>query len=44
MAVKLVRDLMHIGVTTCPADTPVVEAVHFLLHKQLELLVVLDNG
>jgi CBS-domain-containing membrane protein len=41
--VKLVRDLMHIGVITCRADTPLVEAVSILLREQLESLVVLDE-
>lgn len=40
---KLVRDLMHIGVPTCPVGTPLVEAVRTLLSKQLEALVVLDE-
>ncbi len=41
--VQLVRDLMHIGVTTCPAETPFVEAVRILLREGLEALVVLDE-
>lgn len=44
MSVKLVRDLMHIGVTTCRADTPLLEAVRILLREQLESLVVLDDN
>ena len=40
--VELVRDLMHIGVETCPVDTPLVEAVQTLLQNQLEALVILD--
>lgn len=40
---KLVRDLMHIGVPTCPIETPLVEAARALLAKQLEALVVLDE-
>jgi CBS domain-containing protein len=43
MAVKLVRDLMHIGVTTCRDDTPLVEAAHTMLREQLESLIVLDE-
>ena len=33
MTTKLVRDLMHIGVTTCQADTPLVEAVRKTLSQ-----------
>lgn len=44
MTVKLVRDLMHIGVTTCPAETPLVEAVRILLQEGLESLIVLDDN
>ena len=43
MAVKLVRDLMHIGVITCREDTPLVEAVRTLLREQLESLIVLNK-
>lgn len=43
MTVKLVRDLMHIGVTTCPANTPLIDAVYILLCDGLESLVVLDE-
>jgi CBS domain-containing protein len=41
---KLVRDLMHIGVTTCQADTLLVEAVRILFHEGLESLIVLDGN
>jgi CBS domain-containing protein len=41
---KLVRDLMHIGVTTCQADTPLVEAVRILFREGLESLIVLDGN
>ena len=44
MAPKLVRDLMHIGVTTCQADTPLVEAVRILLGQGLESCIVLDQN
>ncbi len=44
MTVKLVRDLMHIGVTTCPAETPLIEAVRILLQEGLESLIVLDDN
>lgn len=43
MSVKLVRDLMRIGVNTCPAGTPLAEAVRLLLRDGLESLVVLDD-
>ena len=43
MTVKLVRDLMHIGVATCRAETKLVEAVRILLREGLEALVVLDE-
>lgn len=43
MAVKLVRDLMQIGVTTCRDDTPLAEAARTLLGKQLESLIVLNE-
>jgi len=41
---KLVRDLMHIGVTTCQADTPLAEAVRTLLRENLESLIALDEN
>jgi predicted transcriptional regulator len=44
MTVKFVRDLMHIGVTTCRADTPLLEAVRILLRENLESLIVLDSN
>jgi predicted transcriptional regulator len=45
MAVKFVRDLMHIGVSTCPTNTSVAEAARTLLRENLESLIVLgDNG
>lgn len=45
MTITFVRDLMQIGVVTCPANTPLVEAVAILLREELESLVVLDaNG
>jgi CBS domain-containing protein len=42
--IKLVRDLMQIGVTTCPADTPLVKAVRILLHENLESLIARDDN
>ncbi len=44
MSTKLVRDLMHIGVTTCQADTLLVEAVRILFREGLESLIVLDGN
>ena len=44
MTIKLVRDLMRIGVTTCPANTLLVDAARLLLCEGLESLVVLDEN
>ena len=44
MTTKLVRDLMHIGVATCRADTSLVEAVRTLLRENLESCIVLDGN
>jgi len=41
---KLVRDLMHIGVETCQANTLLVEAVRTLLREELESFIVLDEN
>ena len=38
----LVRDLMSVGVLTCPPETPIVEIARLLVDKQLEGIVVLD--
>jgi CBS domain-containing protein len=43
-SIKLVRDLMHIGVTTCSVDTPLPEAVRILLQEGLESLIALDGN
>jgi CBS domain-containing protein len=43
-SVKLVRDLMQIGVKTCSTDTPLTEAVRILLNDGLEALVALDKN
>ena len=40
----LVRDLMSVGVLTCPPDTPLIELTQILLDKELEGVVVLDTG
>ena len=37
-----VRDLMAVGVATCPPETPIVDVARLLLDKQLEGVVVLD--
>ena len=42
--IMLVRDLMHVGVMTCSANTPVVEAIHLLLNQNLESVLVLDDN
>jgi CBS domain-containing protein len=40
--IQLVRDLMTVGVPTCPPDTPVVEVARWLLDADLEAVIVLD--
>jgi CBS domain-containing protein len=40
---KLVRDLMTVGVPTCPPHAPVPELAQLLLDKNLEGIVVLDT-
>ncbi len=44
MAVKFVRDLMHIGVSTCRTDIPLAEAARTLLRENLEALIVLGGN
>ena len=39
---KLVRDLMTVGVPTCKWDTPAVDIARFLLEKNVEAMCVLD--
>lgn len=39
---KLVRDLMSVGVATCPPDALLVDVVRLMLEKNLEAVVVLD--
>jgi len=41
--VKLVRDLMKVGVATCPIHTPLVEIARLLLNADLEGVVVMDQ-
>ena len=38
----LVRDLMKVGVPTCPPETPVDEIARWMLEKSLEAVIVLD--
>jgi CBS domain-containing protein len=40
---KLVRDLMTVGVPTCPPDTLLVDLVRLMLEKNWEAVVVLDG-
>lgn len=40
----LVRDLMSVGVPTCPSHLPVEEVARLLLEKNLEEVVVLEEG
>lgn len=40
---QFVRDLMTVGVATCPPDTPIVEIARLLLDRDLEAIVVLDH-
>jgi CBS domain-containing protein len=41
--IRLVRDLMKVGVPTCPLTTPMIEIVRLLLDRDLEAVVVLDG-
>jgi CBS domain-containing protein len=41
--IKLVRDLMKVGVKTCPMSTPIIEIARLLLDADLEAVVVLDE-
>jgi CBS domain-containing protein len=40
----LVRDLMQIGVTTCPGSTTIAELAEIMLSKNLFSVVILDPG
>lgn len=40
---ELVRDLMTVGVATCPPDTLIVDIARLMLEKGLEAVVVLDT-
>jgi CBS-domain-containing membrane protein len=41
--IRLVRDLMTVGVTTCSPDTPITEIARTMLDKNLETIVVLGH-
>jgi len=41
---RLVRDLMTVGVETCPPHTPVVDLARRLLEKGIEEIVILADG
>lgn len=41
---QLVRDLMTVGVTTCPPDTSVIEVANIILDGELEGVVILEEG
>ena len=43
LTVKLVRDLMHRNLTSCPVDTPFRDAVRILVAEALESLIVLGS-
>jgi predicted transcriptional regulator len=40
---KLVRDLMTVGVPTCPPDTSIIDLTRLILEKNFEAVVVLDG-
>ena len=42
--VKLVRDLMRIGVRTCRTNTPLTEAICILVNENIGSVVVLDEN
>jgi crotonyl-CoA carboxylase/reductase len=41
---QLVRDLMTVGVETCTPDTPVPDLARWMLEKELEAVVVMEEG
>jgi len=41
--IKLVRDLMSVGVDTCPEETLLKQAARLMVDKHLEAIVVLNN-
>lgn len=40
---RLVRELMTVGVTTCPLATPIPELTRIMLAEELEAVIVLDE-
>ncbi len=40
---KLVRDLMTVGVPTCPPDTPIADLTRLMLEKNWEAVIVLEE-
>lgn len=42
--IKLVRDLMTVGVETCTPDTPIAQVARAMLLNQLDEVVVLEEG
>jgi predicted transcriptional regulator len=40
---KLVRDLMTVGVVTCPLDAPISDLTQLMLEEELEGVIVLDE-
>jgi predicted transcriptional regulator len=41
---QLVRDLMTVGVTICAPETPVIDLARSFLEKDLEAVVVMEDG
>lgn len=41
--IKLVRDLMKIGVSTCEADSPLTEVAQIMARDNVDALVVMDE-
>ncbi|MGA7104661.1 MAG: CBS domain-containing protein [Candidatus Deferrimicrobiaceae bacterium] len=41
---KLVRDLMSVGVETCTPDTPIIELARAMIERNIEEVVVLEEG
>lgn len=40
---RLVRDLMKVGVPTCPLDTPITVLARYMLDQNIEGVIVLDS-
>jgi crotonyl-CoA carboxylase/reductase len=41
---QLVRDLMTVGVATCPPETPAINLARLILDQNIEAIVVLEEG